>query len=448
MLKSSIKTDVNTTELVLSIDAAAFEAAVEKEYQRQKKNIQIKGFRKGKVSRKLAERTFGEGAFYEGAINSLLGPELDAAVSESKLELVDRPSVEVLSVDKENGVEIKAVCVTKPVIEISDYKGIKAAKVVREITDEDVEKQVDIIRKRNARIVSVDDRPAQMGDEVIIDFEGFFGDEAFEGGKGEDHPLVLGSGQFIPGFEEQIAGKNVGDSFDVVVTFPENYHMSDYAGKEAVFKTVLKSISYEELPEIDDELIKDATEFDTVDEYKADIRAKLEDSAVKQAESAFENAVLETIIGKVDSPIPNCMFEQRINELVASFERQLQQQNMSLKMYCQYTGMDEASIRETYRERAESEVKLRLALEKIAELENIEITDEELDNSLGELAAANNMSVENVRRFIYIEDYKNDMKVQKAVELVKESAVVDDSANEAEAVEEVPAETVAEESAE
>ena len=264
-LKSSNKTDVNTTELVISIDAEAFEAAVEKEYQRQKKNIQIKGFRKGKVSRKLAEREFGEGAFYEGAINALIGPEIDAAVKETGIVLVDRPNVEINSIDKENGVELKAVCVTKPEIEISDYKGIKAAKVVNEITDADIDKQIDIIRKKNARIVSVDDRAAQLNDEVTIDFEGFFGDEAFEGGKGEDHPLRLGSGQFIPGFEDQIVGHNIGDEFDVVVTFPEDYQMADYAGKEATFKTKLKAISYEELPEINDDLIKDATEFETVE---------------------------------------------------------------------------------------------------------------------------------------------------------------------------------------
>ncbi len=430
MLKSSNKTDVNTTELVISVDGEAFEAAVEKEYQRQRKNIQIKGFRKGKVPRKLAEKEFGEGAFYEGAINMLLGPELDAAIAETGIVLVDRPNVEVTSVDKENGVELKVICVTKPVIEISDYKGIKAAKIVKDITDEDVDRQIDIIRKKNARIVSVDDRAAQMDDEVIIDFEGFFGDEAFEGGKGEDHPLKLGSGQFIPGFEDQIVGHNIGDEFDVVVTFPENYHMADYAGKEAVFKTKLKAISYEELPEIDDELIKDSTEFDSVDEYKSDIRAKLEDASVKQAEAAFDNAVLEAVISKVDSPIPNCMFEQRIDELIGAFDRQLQQQGMNLKLYCQYTGMDEASMRETYRERAESEVKLRLALEKIAELENIEISDDELNNSLGEIAAANNVDIATVRRVISVDDFVMDMKVQKAVELVKESAVVDNSAAE------------------
>lgn len=428
MLKSSNKIDVNTAELIISIDAETFEAAVEKEYQRQKKNIQINGFRKGKVSRKLAEKTFGEGAFYEGAINSLLGPEIDAAVAQENLTLVDRPDVEVTAIDKETGVELKVLCVTKPEIELNDYKGIKAAKTVNAVTDEDIDKQIELIRKKNARVVSVDDRAAQMGDEVIIDFEGFFGDEAFEGGKGENHALKLGSGQFIPGFEDQICGKNIGEEFDVVVTFPEDYQMTDYAGKEAVFKTKLHSISYEELPEIDDELIKDATEFDSVEEYRENIRTQLEASAERQAEASFENAVLEALIAKVDSPIPNCMFEQRIDELVNSFDRQLQQQKMSLKLYCQYTGMDEMSIRDSYRDRAESEVKLRLALEKVAELENLEVTDEDIENGLGEIAAANNMDVATVRRFISIPDFTADMKVQKAVEFVKENAVAEDAA--------------------
>lgn len=430
MLKSSTKTDVNTTELVISFDAATFEAAVEGEYQRQRKNIQIKGFRKGKVSRKLAEREFGEGVFYEGAINTLLNPELNAAVVSENLELVDRPSVEVTSIDKENGVEVKAICITKPVIEINDYKGIKAAKSVKEITEDDINQQIEIIRKKNARIVSVEDRPAQLGDEVIIDFEGFFGDTAFEGGKGEDHPLKLGSGQFIPGFEDQIVGKNIGDEFDINVTFPENYQMEDYAGKDAVFKTKLKSISYEEMPEIDDELIKDATEFDSVDEYRADIRTKLEEAAEKQADSAFENAVLQAVIDKVDTPIPNCMYEQRIDDIVASFDRQLQEQGMSMKLYCQYTGMDVDAIRDTYRDRAIGEVKLRLALEKIAELENVEISDDEINEGLAPIAAANKMDVEMVKRFIPMEDFVTDLKVQKAVEIVKENAVAEAPAEE------------------
>lgn len=424
-LKSSTKTDVNTTELVISIDPVAFEAAVEQEYQRQKKNIQLKGFRKGKVSRKIAEQQFGEGAFYEGAINSLLGPELDAAVTETGLQLVDRPNIEVTSVSKAEGVEILAVCVTKPVVEISDYKGMKAAKEVKEITEEDIDKQIDIIRKKNARIVSVDDRAAQLEDEVIIDFEGFFGDEAFEGGKGEDHPLRLGSGQFIPGFEDQIVGHNIGDEFDVTVTFPEDYQMTDYAGKEAVFKVKLKAISYEELPEIDDELIKDATEFETVADYREDIKTKLEEAAVNQAEASFENALMEQLVAKIDCPIPNCMYEQRIDALMRSFEQQLQSQGMDINLYFQYTGMDMDSFRETYRDRAVNEVKLRLALEKIAELENLEATEEDINNGLAEVAAANKMDVEMVKRFIPMNDYVADLKVQKAVDLVMENAVAE-----------------------
>ncbi len=429
-LKSTTKTDVNTTELVLSIDAEAFENAVERAYQRQKKNIQLPGFRKGKVSRKLAETTYGSGVFYEEAINILIGPELDAAINETGLDLVDRPSVEVISIDKETGVELKAVCVTKPEIEISDYKGIKAAKAVKDITDEDIDKQIEIVRKKNARIVSVDDRAAQLQDEVIIDFEGFFGDEAFEGGKGEDHPIRLGSGQFIPGFEDQIVGHSIGDEFDVNVTFPENYQMTDYAGKEATFKCKLKGISYEELPEINDDLVKDATEFDTVEEYRADIKSKLEDAAVKQAEAAFEASLLNSIIEKVDSPIPNCMFERRIDSLMGSFEQQLKQQGMDLDLYFQYTGMDMDSFRETYRERAINEVKLRLALEKICELENIEVSDEEINNGLAQLAADNNIDVETVKRMIPVSEYAKDLQVQKAVDLIKENAVVDNSADE------------------
>ena len=429
-LKSSTKTDVNTTELLIEIDAAAFEKAVEAAYQRQKKNITLPGFRKGKVSRKMAEKQFGEGVFYEDAINSLIGPEIDTAVRETELNLVDRPQVEVVSLDKEKGVEIKAICITKPEIEISDYKGIKAAKIVKEITDEDIDAQIKTIRQRNARIVSVDDRSAQMDDEVILDFEGFFGDEPFEGGMGEDHPLRLGSGQFIPGFEEQVVGHNIGDEFDVNVTFPEEYQMEDYAGKDAVFKCKLKGISYEELPEIDDELIKDATEFNTVDEYKADIKTKLEEAAQKQAETSFENSIMTALIEKVESPIPNCMYERRIDSLVQNFDNTLKQQGMSLDIYFQYTGMDMDSFRETHRERAINEVKLRLALEKIAELEKIEPTEEEINAGLADIAAANNMDVETIKKFIPMEDFKTDLRVQKAVDFVKDNAVIDNTVEE------------------
>jgi len=270
-----------------------------------------------------------------------------------------------------------------------------------------------------------------MGDEVTIDFKGFFGDEAFEGGEAEDHALVLGSGQFIPGFEEQIVGKNIGEEFDVTVTFPENYQMEDYAGKEAVFKCKLNAISYEELPEIDDELVQDATEFSNVTEYKADVKAKLEEAAQNQANIAFENTIMEALIEKVDCPIPNCMFEKRIDVLISHFEDSLKQNKMTVDKYLQYTGMDMEAFRDTFRERAESEVKLRLALEKIAELENIELTEEEINVGLVDVAAANKVDVETIKRFIPMDDYKSDLIVQKAIEFVKSAANTEDTVEEA-----------------
>ncbi len=429
-LKSTTRTDVNTVELVFEVGAEAFENAVEQAYQRVKKNISLPGFRKGKVSRKMAEAQMGEGVFYEEALNALINEELTPELMNADFILVDRPQIEVEKVDKAEGVVFKALCITKPEIEIADYKGIKASKTVRTVTDEDVEAQVTMIRQRNARLVSVDDRAAQLGDEVNIDFEGFFGDEAFEGGKGDSFPLRLGSGQFIPGFEEQIVGKNIGDEFDVNVTFPENYQMEEYAGKEAVFKCKLNGITVEELPEADDEFIQDSTEFETLDAFKADAKERMETAAKREAESAFDNAIMEALIAKVDAPIPNCMFEQRIDALVANFEGMLKQQGMSLDLYLQYTGMDINDFRDANRDRAESEVKLRLALEKIADLEKIEISEEELKSSVEKLAAANGLTVEQVMRRLPMEDYIMDMRVTKAIELVKENAVAEEAAAE------------------
>ncbi len=429
-LKSTTRTDVNTVELVFEVGAEEFEAAVERAYQRAKKNISLPGFRKGKVTRKMAEARMGEGVFYEDALNAIINTELPAALVNADFTLVDTPQIEAEKISKEEGVVFKALCITKPEIEITDYKGIKASKTVNPVTDEAVQSQVDLLRQRNARLVSVDDRAAQIGDEVNIDFEGFFGEEAFEGGKGDAFPLRLGSGQFIPGFEEQIVGKNIGDEFDVTVTFPENYQMEEYAGKEAVFKCKLNGITVEELPEADDAFIQDSTEFDTLEAFKADAKARLEASAEREAAAAFDNAIMEALIAKVDAPIPNCMFEHRIDGLVANFENMLQQQGMSLDLYLQYTGMDINDFRDSNRDRAENEVKLRLALEKIAELEKIEVSEEEIDKSLEEVAAANKMTVAEVKRRLPMADYIMDMRVTKAIELVKENAVVEEAAAE------------------
>ena len=421
-LTATNRTEVNTVELTFEIGPEDFEAAVERAYQRNKKNISLPGFRKGKVTRKMAEARMGEGVFYEDALNDLINTELTAALQEADFELVDRPSVDAEKISKEEGVVFKAICITKPEIEIDGYKGIKAAKTVAEVTDADVDAQVDMLRKRNARLVSVDDRAAEMGDEANIDFEGFFGDEAFEGGKGENFPLKLGSGQFIPGFEEQVVGKKVGEEFDVVVTFPENYQMEDYAGKEATFKCKLNGITVEELPEADDEFIQDSTEFDSLEAFKADARKKLEEAAVRNADVAFDNAIMDALIAKVDCPIPNVMFEHRLDTLVDNLENTLKQQGMSLDLYLQYTGMDISDFRETNRDRAVNEVKLRLALEKIAELEKIEISEEELNSSLQPIADANKMSLDEVKRRIPLIDYMMDMRVSKALDLVKENA--------------------------
>lgn len=426
-LKSSTKTDVNMTELVVEIDAESFEKAVEAAYQRQKKNISMPGFRKGKVPRKMCERTYGENVFYEDAINALLNMELPALIIDNELNVVDTPKVEVIAVSKEDGVTMKVICVTKPEISLDGYKGIEAPKVVKEVTDEDVDQQIENMRQRNARVVSVDDRAAEIGDEVNLNFEGFFGDEAFEGGKGENYQLKLGSGQFIPGFEDQVAGHKIGENFDVTVKFPEDYQMEEYAGKEAVFHCLINSISHEELPELDDEFVKDTSDFDTVDELKADVRKKLEENAENAAANSFENAVTLKLIEKVTDPIPHCMFEHRADSLMNQFANQLKAQGVSLDLYLQYTGMDQDSLKETYLERAENEVKLRLALEKITELEKLEVSDEDLEAEVARLAEENNMTPDDVKKRIYLEDLRADMLATKAMDLVKESAVATDA---------------------
>ncbi|MDE5737005.1 MAG: trigger factor [Oscillospiraceae bacterium] len=440
-LKSTTKTDVNTVEMVFEVTAEEFEKAVEAAYQKQRKNISLPGFRKGKVSRKMAEARMGEGVFYEEALNQIINTELPQALIGADFELVDTPQVSAEKVSKTEGAVFKAICITKPDVEITDYKGIQASKTVKEVTDADVNSQVEMLRQRNARLVSIDDRPAQLGDEANINFEGFINDEAFEGGKGENFPLRLGSGQFIPGFEDQIVGKTIGEEFDVTVTFPENYQMEEYAGKEAVFKCKLNGITVEELPEADDEFIQDSTEFETLEAFKEDARKNLENNAVRDAEIAFDNAIMDAIIAKVNVPIPNCMYEHRIDELVRNFEQVLSQQGLSIDLYLQYTGMDMNDFRETNRERAINEVKLRLALEKIAVLENIQVSDEEINAGLQPIAEANHMSVDEVKRRLPMGEYITDMRVTKALELVKANANTEEVQEEVQA-EEAPAEEV------
>ena len=423
-LKATNNVETNKYELEIEISAEKFEEGIRKAYQRDKNKIQISGFRKGKAPRKLIEREYGAEVFFETAVNILYPEEVDNAVKESGLEIVARPEVEITDISKESGVKIKATVITKPEVEISDYKGIEVEKEVKTVTDEDVDKQADALREKNARVITVDDRAAEMGDDVVIDFEGFKDGVAFDGGKAEDFTLGLGSGQFIPGFEEQVAGHNIGEEFDINVSFPEDYQVEDLKGAPVVFKIKLKGITKKEIPELDDEMVKDATEFDTVDEYKADVRKKLEEHAQHHAEHDVEDALMDKVVEKMTAEIPQVMFDNRVNEMMMDLEQRLAPQGITMDMYCQFTGQDIETVKKAYKEQAEKQVKLRLALEKIAKLENIEVTDDEAAQEMQKIADQYKMKLDEVKKYISEEDVKKDIAVGKAVELVKDSAVI------------------------
>lgn len=423
-LKATNNVETNKYELEIEISAVDFEAAIEKAYLKARKNIAMPGFRKGKAPRKLIEKEYGEQVFFEDAVNLLYAPVVNGAVEESGLELVTRPEVEVTEISKENGVKLKATCITKPEVEVKDYKGIEVEKVVNPVTDEDINKQLDALREKNVTVETVDDRAAENGDDVVIDFEGFKDDVAFEGGKAEDFTLSLGSGQFIPGFEDQIVGHNAGEDFDINVTFPEEYQVKELAGAPAVFKIKLKSISKKVMPELDDDMVKDSTEFDTVDEYKADVKKKLEEANEKHADSEVEAKIFDKVIENMTAEIPQVMFDNRVNEMIGELEQRLAPQGISLDLYMQYTGQTIDTVKKAYAEQAEKQVKLRLALEKIAKLENIEVTEDELKAEFDKLAEAYKLDVDQIKQFIHDDDLKKDIAVGKAVDLIKDAAVI------------------------
>ena len=423
-LKATNNVETNKYELEIEISAEDFEAAIEKAYLKARKNIAMPGFRKGKAPRKLIEKEYGEQVFFEDAVNLLYAPVVNGAVEESGLELVTRPEVEVTEISKENGVKLKATCITKPEVEVKDYKGIEVEKVVNPVTDEDINKQLDALREKNVTVETVDDRAAENGDDVVIDFEGFKDDVAFEGGKAEDFTLSLGSGQFIPGFEDQIVGHNAGEDFDINVTFPDEYQVKELAGAPAVFKIKLKSISKKVMPELDDDMVKDSTEFDTVDEYKADVKKKLEEANEKHADSEVEAKIFDKVIENMTAEIPQVMFDNRVNEMISELEQRLAPQGISLDLYMQYTGQTIDTVKKAYAEQAEKQVKLRLALEKIAKLENIEVSEDELKAEVDKLAEAYKLDVDQIKQFIHDDDLKKDIAVGKAVDLIKDAAVI------------------------
>ena len=423
-LKATNNVGTNSYELEIEIPAADFEDALQKAYLKARKNIALPGFRKGKAPRKLIEKEYGEEVFYEDAVNLLYAPVVNGAIDESGLELVCQPEVEVTEINKENGIKLKAKCTTKPEVEVKDYKGIEVEKVVNDVTDEAVQKKLDALREKNARIVTVDDRAAENGDTVKIDFEGFKDGVAFDGGKGEDFDLELGSGQFIPGFEDQIVGHSTGEEFSINVTFPEEYQVKELAGAPAEFKINLKSISKKELPELDDEMVKDSTDFDTVDEYKADVKAKLEEEAQKAADTKVEGDLFDKVIDNLTAEIPAVMYDNRVNEMVSELEQRMGSQGISLDVYMQFTGQTLETIKKGYAEQAEKQVKLRLALEKIAEIEKLEVSDEELENEFKSLSETYKMEVEQIKALVPAENLRKDLAVSKAADLVKDSAVI------------------------
>lgn len=424
-LKSSNKVDTNRYELTINVPADEFDAAVEKVFKRESKKITIPGFRKGKAPRAFVEKYYGEQVFYEDAINLVYPSALESAVEEAGLKLIeDHIGFDLLESGKGKDLLFKVTVTTYPEVTIEGYKGIEIVKKPVEVTEEDIDAELVKVQDRNSRMVTVEDRAAQNGDTVEIDFEGFVDGVAFEGGKAENFNLTLGSGQFIPGFEDQVVGHNTGDEFDVNVTFPEDYHAEELKGKPAVFKIKLHEIKAKELPEIDDDFIKDISEFDTVEAYRADVKEKLTASRQKQAENDADNQLIDALVEKLQGEIPEAMYQNRINDDIREFSYRLQSQGLDLKTYMQYTGMDEKSIRDSFKPQAERQVKVRLALEKIAELENIVPTEEEIEAEYTKIADAYQMDVEKVKGFIAVSDLSLDIAVEKAMGIVRDNAVI------------------------
>lgn len=424
-LKSSNKVDTNTYEIEVTVSSDAFKEACKQAYLKGKKNIQLPGFRKGKATQGMIEKMYGEGAFYEEALDIVYPEAVSSAIEEAELKVVDAPfDLEIPVMSKEEGVEMKMKVTTYPEVKLGDYKGLKAVKLPTEATDEDVENELKQMQERNSRLIDVTDRNAEMGDTATIDFEGFTDGVAFEGGKGENYPLELGSGSFIPGFEEQVAGHGVDEEFDVNVTFPEEY-AEELAGKDAVFKCKIHEIKTKELPELDDEFAKDVSEFDTLDEVREDLKKQIVEKKEKDAKIDLENQLLEQVVENMEVEIPECMFTKRTDEMVQEYNYRLQMQGLNLETYLQYMGQDMDTFKESFKEGAEKQVKVSVALAAIMDAENIEVSDEEIDAEAAKIGEQYGMDAEQVKKAVPAEQLTEDIKRNKAVDLIVKSAVVE-----------------------
>ena len=422
-LKSSNKVETNVYELEITVDAETFTEACKKAYMKQRKSIQIPGFRKGKATQGMIEKVYGEGAFYEEALEIVYPEAVGSAFDEAGLKVIDQPTdVEFPVMNKQDGVVIKMKVTTYPEVKLGEYKSLKGKMLDTEATDEDVENELKSMQDRNSRLVTVEDRESQMGDTCDIDFEGFVDGVAFEGGKGGNYPLELGSNSFIPGFEEQVAGHKTGEEFDVNVTFPEQYEPS-LAGKDAVFKCKINEIKTKELPELDDEFAKDVSEFDTLDELKADLKKQISERKEANAKTDYENQLIEQVVENMEVEIPECMNKQKCDEMIQDYSYRLQMQGLDLNTYLQYLGQTMEQFREQFMDGAKQQVKVKLALDAIVKAENIEATEEEIAEEIAKLAEQYNMEADKIKAAVPQEQLTDDIVTRKAVDFVVDNSV-------------------------
>ena len=423
-LKECTKQDkANSYELVVSVAGDVFEKAIEAVYKKQVKKINVQGFRKGKAPRRIIEKMYGTEVFYDDAMQDCYPDALYDAAKEADVKIVAVESLEAIEAGKD-GFTFKAQVVVEPTMEIDNYKGLEIEKKSTEVTDELIDKEIEQVRERNSRLVTVEDRPAQNGDTAVIDFEGFVDGEAFEGGKAEGYNLSLGSGNFIPGFEEQIVGHSTGEEFSINVKFPEEYQADELQGKDAEFKIVLHEIKTKELPEVDDEFVQDVSDKETLGEYREELKETVGKRLVDEAEKDVDDQISAKLMELLEGEIPEAMFENQTNDMIRDFEMRLRSQGMDMKTYMQYMGMDVNALKGVYREDAEKRVKLRLALETIARKENIEVTEADLDEEYAKMAEAYKMDVDKVKDAVPADSLSEDVKVQMALDLVKNSAVI------------------------
>ncbi len=419
------KLEHNMAKLTIEVPAEELEKALQAAYLKQRGNLTMPGFRKGKVPRQMLEKMYGPEIFYEEAANQLIGEKYKDAYDECELEIVSQPAINVEQLEKGKAFIFTAEVAVKPDVKLGEYKGLKVDKVSTRVTQKEVEAEIEKERERNGRMVEVTDRAVQDKDQIVMDFEGFIDGEAFEGGKGEKYPLTIGSGAFIPGFEEQLVGVEIGKEVEVKVTFPEDYHATELAGKDAVFKCTVHEIKEKELPELDDEFASEVSEFDTLDAYKADVKAKIKERKAEDGKRKKEEQAIEKAIENAEMDIPEAMIETQARQLADDFAMRIRQQGLTLEQYFQFTGLDEDKMMEELKPQAEKKIKIRLVLEAVAKAEDIQVSDERLEEEFAKMAETYQMEVDKIKEFMgdsEIDRMKEDIAVQEAVDLlVKES---------------------------